>query len=366
MIKHQSNHIVANAPGMSGAHGFRRFAAKSLSLARQGAAYVAMGLALVLQPLAAQSQTLTPIRIGWIPDPNVGLYMAWQKNYFEKHGLKPEFIKFISGPTMFSALESGSVDVVDVGLGAAVVGKAQGIDLKLIAVAVDVSPSNVLVAQADFPVGSPKDLRGKRVGSTKGSTPYYGLIRYLQSGGMSITDIEFVDLAPPNIIPAFRRKEVDAAWTWSPWQDRLVAAGGKAITNNARVGAHAPEYLGVRGDFLKKNPDAVVRFLAAFDAGLKEAKADREAAAQSLIKLLNVDAATARSMLETNEFPDLAQQANPDYAFSINSRPGAKTGMRKVLEEGADFFHSQGFSKNRITDPTFLDPGPLQSYLRSK
>jgi taurine ABC transporter substrate-binding protein len=315
-------------------------------------------------PSLAQSQELDPIRIGWIPDPNVALYVAWEKNYFEEAGLKPEFIKFLSGPAIFAALQSDSVDIVDIGLGAAIVGKTQGIDLKLIAMALDVSPSNILVAQKDLEVNSPADLRGKRIGSTKGSTPYYGLVSYLQSGGLTIEDVDFVNLAPPNIIPAFRTGEIDAAWTWSPWQNILLSLGGKKITDNALVGADAPEYWGVRGKFLNEQPNTVQRFLEAVNRGHQEAMKDTELAQKMLMKYLNVEANVARDMLKENTFVTLEEQMHPDYEFSFASVGGELSAMQKVIEKGAQFFHSQGFTDTVLQDQSFADPTALNYFLK--
>ncbi|MBE0612151.1 MAG: NrtA/SsuA/CpmA family ABC transporter substrate-binding protein [Burkholderiales bacterium] len=318
-------------------------------------------------PVLAQGGGGTPIRIAWQPDPNVAFYLARDKNLFEKAGLQPEYVKFLAAPPMFAALQSGSVDVADIGLPAAVIAKSQGIDIKIIMVAVDVSGTNVLVAQKGQTIRSGKDLRGKRIGATKGSGTWYGLVRYLERDGLSMQDVQFLDLSAPNIVPAFRRGEVDAAWTWSPWQNLLVEMGGKPIASNKDIGALAPQVWVVRAEWARQNPEALQRFMKGIDSAFQLIGANRDLAAKAMSEMLNVDNKVASDTLRASDHPDLKTQASVNYPLSVVAGyPGATAGLSLAAKNVAKFLHSQGIIKATVAADDVVDPGPLKRYLHLK
>ncbi len=315
----------------------------------------------------AQSGGNKPIRIAWQPDPNVPLYLARDKKWFEQEGLQPEYIKFLAAPPMFAALQSGSVDIADMGLAPAIIGKSQGIDLKIVMVALDVSATNVLVAQKQLAISSAKDLKGKRVGAQKGTTPYFGLVRYLERDGLGIQDVQFIDLTAPNIVPAFRKGEVDVAWVWSPWQNMLVGMGGKPVVSNKDIGALAPQVWAVRTDWAMKNADVLQKFMKVIDNAFQQIGANRDLAISQLSETLNVDKDVAGQILQANDYPALKTQASAGYALSaIVGYPGATGGLSKATKEAADFLHSQGIIKVKVSADDIIDPEPLKQFLKVK
>ncbi len=309
----------------------------------------------------AQGSGSMPIRIAWQPDPNVALYLARDKKLFEQAGLQPEYIKFLAAPPMFAALQSGSVDVAEMGLAPAIIGKSQGIDLKVVMLSVDVSATNVLVSQRQLPIRSAKDLKGKRIGAQRGTTPYFGLMRYLERDGMGIQDVQFIDLTAPNIVPAFRQGEIDAAWVWSPWQNLLVSMGGVPVISNKDIGALAPQVWAVRTDWAKKNPGILQKFMKVVDSGFQQIAGSRDLAVKQLMDTLNIEKDVAVQVLQTNDYPDLKTQAAQTYALSP-----VTGGLSKATKQAADFLRSQGIIKAPVSPDDIIDPEPLKQYMKSK
>ncbi len=328
--------------------------------------FVALIMALAMGMAAsARAQSGSEIRIGWQPDPNAAFYLSRDKGLFEKAGLKPEYVKFTASPPMFAALQSKSVDVVEIGLAPAMIGRSQGIDMTIFMVSVDVSNTNVLVVQPDLNVKSPADLKGKRIAALRGSTPYFGLIRYLNSGGLDLKDIQFVDLAAANVVPAFRRKEIDGAWVWSPWQDMLIGMGGKRVVSNLDVGALSPQVWAVRTDWAKSNPETLQKFLRAINGGFHEIKTDASLATKQLAETLNIDSAIAKQVLDTNRYPDLAEQYASTDALSLRGKDG-KGGLKSVMKQAADFLLAQGIISKPADVDSMIDAGPVGRYLKAK
>lgn len=324
-----------------------------------------VGLGAISAMPAAAQESSSEIRIGWQPDPNVAFYLARDKQLFEKTGLKPQYIKFTASPPMFAALQSGSVDVVEIGLAPAIIGKSQGIDMTIFMVSVDVSNTNVLVVQPDQNVKSPADLKGKRVAALRGSTPYFGLIRYLNSAGLDLKDIEFVDLAAANVVPAFRRKEIDAVWVWAPWQNMLIGMGGKRVVSNQDVGALSPQVWAVRTEWAKNNPATLQKFLKAINGGFHAIKVDAPLAVKQLAETLNIAPDIAKQVLETNRYPDLAEQYVATDPLSLIGKDN-NGGLKSVMKQASDFLLAQGIISKPAQIDGMLDARPVQQFLKAQ
>ena len=106
----------------------RRF----LHLTGAAAAFALPG-ALALSPLAS-AQTPVTLRVGYIPIiPMTQLFIMEGEGWTRQAGIDLKLTQFSSGPAMVQALASGSLDVVYVGIGPAMVARSRGIDIKVLA-----------------------------------------------------------------------------------------------------------------------------------------------------------------------------------------------------------------------------------------
>ena len=61
------------------------------------------------------------------------------------------------------------------------------------------------------------DLKGKRVGFTKGSSAHNVVVQTLEKAGLTYADITPVYLTPPDAGPAFANGSIDAWAIWDPY-----------------------------------------------------------------------------------------------------------------------------------------------------
>ena len=107
----------------------RRF----LHLTGAAAALALPAAALALSP-AALAQTPVTLRVGYIPIiPMTQLFIMEGEGWTRQAGIDLKLTQFSSGPAMVQALASGSLDVVYVGIGPAMVARSRGIDIKVLA-----------------------------------------------------------------------------------------------------------------------------------------------------------------------------------------------------------------------------------------
>lgn len=162
-----------------------------------------------------QGKTEEKITLNVAYMPNYGslwsVMTAIEKGYFEEEGIEVKLTEFQDGPTIISAMESGSIDIGYIGQGAhklCVEGNATIFALSHI-------------SNGDAVIGGPgiesiEDLAGKTVAYSSGTSSQDILENALASAGMTMDDIQATDMAAENIPTAIISGSVDAAATWSP------------------------------------------------------------------------------------------------------------------------------------------------------
>lgn len=89
------------------------------------------GLVLSMTPLAAEETTL---EIGYMPIlPVSQLFVALESGSLEEAGIDADLVEFQNGPAMVQALLAGQLDVAYFGIGPAMVARAKGADIKVVA-----------------------------------------------------------------------------------------------------------------------------------------------------------------------------------------------------------------------------------------
>ncbi|MGI4848289.1 MAG: ABC transporter substrate-binding protein [Janthinobacterium lividum] len=95
-------------------------------------AWAALGLAITLQTLTPAKAA--PLEVGYMPIiPDAQLFIALEQGSFPKSAGAPKLIQFQSGPAMVQALLAGQLDIAYVGIGPALVARAKGADIKVVA-----------------------------------------------------------------------------------------------------------------------------------------------------------------------------------------------------------------------------------------
>lgn len=136
---------------------------------------------------------------------------AKEKGYFEEAGITVELVEFADGPTIIAAMESGSIDIGYIGQGAhklCINGQASIFALS------HISNGDALIGGPD--VKTIEDLKGKKVAYSSGSSSEDILVNSLTSAGMTMADIQAVDMDASAIVTAMLSGGVDACATWSP------------------------------------------------------------------------------------------------------------------------------------------------------
>jgi NitT/TauT family transport system substrate-binding protein len=212
-----------------------------------------------------------------------GIYIAAERGYFAEEGLIPELVSFDNTTRIVPALATGQIDVTGGGFSPNLVNAVQrGINLKLISSIQSSQPGRstggMLVRKPLVDSGQVRDwsdLRGLRV-AIPGLSGLGGYIveRALDLGGLSLSDVELIELPFPDMIPAFGNGNIDAAHSAEPLTTLAVDRGVAALWHG--TADYAP---GVASSLITYGPSLLDqqqevgrRFMVAFMRGSRAYK----------------------------------------------------------------------------------------------
>lgn len=244
---------------------------------------VTRGLAVFALAIGLLSQTgasaQTKLKVAYIPImPMAQLFVMEGEGWTKEAGLELELTKFSSGPAIVQAIASGNFDLMYFGIGPAMVSRARGVPIKV--VASNVIEQIALITRGEFgktmaAAASPAEGvrkfteetgRKPRIASLpKGSVPDTVFRHWLiKIAGLSEDDIDIIGMGAGKVQQAMLTKSVDAASILEPIVtiigDRLpdaqiVAKGGEMLAN--QPGA----VVAVRENVIAANPDAVQKLV---------------------------------------------------------------------------------------------------------
>jgi NitT/TauT family transport system substrate-binding protein len=197
-----------------------------------------MGLgtaALALAPRAGRAQAMTKVRVGYLHTLAVDgqIWLADHLGTWKKEGLDMEYREFTTGIELFQALISNSIDVLATG---AVISNfpARGQGKAFLINNIEWATAQLWVQPG---IAGIKDLKGKKISTTRGTTAHVFLHRALKSAGLDSTkDVEIVNQRMSEAVTSFIAGAVPAVALWVPFN---IAVKSKVPTARMLVDASA-------------------------------------------------------------------------------------------------------------------------------
>jgi len=260
-----------------------------------GAAAAGTALAVFGASRLARAQAAPKIRVGFWPIASgLPFFAAVEKGYFREAGLDVEPIKFAGAQQVMEAMLSGRSDGSANGTGSAnlAIGEiAQPGLFKIFCT----NPSNAKYVLDEFIVGKDNpaktiaDLKGKRLASGPGIQNVTLCKTMLERAGATGTTV--IELPIGQHVAAVAAGQVDACYTLEPTgtvgrmngTTRVVEAGvvAKYILGDPLAPWHGGS-ASLTTEFIKKNPDATRKYIAAYAKGVEFVRSKPDEARQYL------------------------------------------------------------------------------------
>lgn len=245
------------------------------------------------------------ITVGVIPIANSApIYLGQQQGFFSDEGIDLKLIEESGGAAAVPGVVSGNFNFSFGNLVSVITARSQGIPLKTVVSAISSTGKpghdvSAVLVKKDSPIKSAADLAGRTVAVNNlknvGDMTVSATVR--KNGG-DPSKIKFVEMAFPNMLAALAKGRVDAVWEVEPFVTVGQSNDARAVAWN--YAEAAPDLLiGVyftSEKMIKKNPDLVKRFVAAFEKSKAYARANPEEVRKVLLTYTKIDNKIAQKM----------------------------------------------------------------------
>ena len=231
--------------------------------------------------------------------------VAAEKGYFDEQGIEVEYFWSPNPAIHASAFVGQKIDMYHFTADALAMDAGNGLEGTMVWVSSSSNGADGIIANDS--IQSVIDLKGKKVGYQQGGPTHYLLSRILENNGMTLNDIQSINLDPDKAAEAFFAQELDAAGTWEPW---LTKAKELPNTTVVLTSAETPELildvLIVRNDVLENNPELVAKFFKGLQKGIDYEKTHPEEAAEIAASTFQLSPEEYLEAVTTIDFKNVA------------------------------------------------------------
>jgi NitT/TauT family transport system substrate-binding protein len=227
------------------------------------------GVGLGVLGMPAIARAADSVKVGYLHTLAVDgqLWLADHMGFWKEQGLAPEFIQFTTGLELFQAMIGGSINMLVTG---AVISNfpARGQGKAFLINDVEFATAQLWVNPAAG-VSDWKDLKGKKISTTRGTTAHVFLDRALRANGLTPDkDVEIINQRMSEAVTSFISGAVPAVALWVPFNiavrkqlpdAKMLVDASKFYPDAAIVGGWA-----VEENFLNEKQDVLKRVIQAW------------------------------------------------------------------------------------------------------
>lgn len=175
---------------------------------------------------------------------------------FGEKNITVTYSEITSGAEQTQALASGDIQILNaVGATSVILAAANGSDIKVVDM-YSRSPKAFCLFSSDNAINSPEDLRGKTIAGPTGTNLHELLVAYLTTGGMTLSDVNFVNMTIPDAQAALVGGSIDAALVAGPAAYNTQAAGYHLVTTGEGL-IQAIICVAVSEEFYNEYPEVI-------------------------------------------------------------------------------------------------------------
>lgn len=196
---------------------------------------------------------------------NTPYYVAKHFRWFEDDpnlkGITINYKEFNDRPSISDAFSNGDLQVLFSGDAPAILNRAQGNDVRLIAISGNAAQE--ILVRTELPINSVADLRDKKLAVQQGTTSQYALLRILRSNGLNESDVQLQYMAAPEARAAFESHDIDAWAVWAPFVEQEQVNGRGRVLPKSEILIHS--VMSVSNPFLTQSEPQLRGIVAAIE-----------------------------------------------------------------------------------------------------
>jgi NitT/TauT family transport system substrate-binding protein len=293
----------------------------------------------------------TTVRIGTQPWIGYGpWWIAQEKGLFEKHGIQPELVDFVTDTEVNAAFASGNMDVANVASNTALKLFANGVDLR--AVLLEDASYEADAVLAPTAIATIADLKGKKVAYEEGSTSDLLLNYALAQNGMTLADLAPAPMPAADAGSALIAGQVDAAVTYEPYISEAINQNPdiQKLFTAAEDPGLISDVLVVRGPFAQENPATMQALMQVWDEAVQFLRANPDEGRAIIAKAVGSAPEELTTAFDGVRFYDLAEN---------REQLAADGEFRQIMADIQSVALAIGLIDQEVELDKLIDPGFL-------
>ena len=272
-----------------------------------------------------------PIIIAYTPWNGYGaLFVAAQKGMFKAKGVDVQIQSIEDVGARKQSIVAKKIQGMAASVDVSVAAIGQGVPIKFVwAFDASAGADGLLVTKASG-IKTIADLKGKEVAYHKGSASHLYLSTLLKKNGMKDEDVKAVEMKASEAASALMAGKVPAAVTWEPHITKAAAAGNIVLSTTKDTPALIADVLALHEDFVKANPDAVQKIVAALSEATDFIQKNPDEAAKIMATELKAKPEETLAGNKTIQFYNLKDNL---ALFGTKEKPGALFEVAKIAGE---------------------------------
>ena len=211
------------------------------------------------------------------------------------------YAEITSGADQTQALASGDVDILYAVGGTSVISAAaNGADIKILNM-YSRSPEAFCMYSHDENIKSAQDLKGKTIAGPVGTNLHQLLVAYLEKAGMTIDDVNYVNMAIPDAKAALDGKSIDVALLAGPTAYKANKQGYNLVTNGKGL-TDAVIAVAVTEEFYNEHKEDIEIFMNAEKNIIKYINENHKEAMEIVAKELDLEKSAVEEMYKQYDF----------------------------------------------------------------
>ncbi len=265
---------------------------------------------------------------------------GWIEEDLAADGVEIEWVWSAGSNKANEYLRSDAVDFGSTAGAAALLAKANGSGIQTVYL-YSQPEWTALVIPEDSEITAVEELKGKKIAATKGTDPYFFLLRTLNEFGLTGSDVEVVNIQHADGRTALENGDVDAWSGLDPYMAQTeLEHGSKLLYRN--IDFNSWGFLNARTAFIEDHPEYVTRILAQYERArqwiidnpdeaiailARDAELSEEVAAKELNERTNLNIDPVPGPTQT----EVLEQIIPIFEAENQLQPGADA--NKALAE---------------------------------
>ncbi len=282
---------------------------------------------------------VSTVNVAFLP-----IYVTQDKGFFKDQGLDVLVVMFNAGATNLQALIGGDVQIMAGAVPETVLARASGIDIKNFWAISNLMPFQIYGATS---FKSLKEAKGKKFAISRfGSLSEFLTRSSLRQYGVDAKEVTMLQIgATPARFTALAGGIVDATVLWFPVTERAKATG---LTKLYDLKELYPDWTNVgfiaRESWLAKEKEQAVKFLRAYQRGVRHTRENRDDGIKALRKYVQLDAAEAAAGYDEyrDSFPPDGRILDRGIAVTVEQELETGRLKRKI-------------PVSEMVDPTFIN-----------